>query len=228
MWKLAVLQIIVALVLGLGANGLAAAESSTEAPQVVLAEVVYGGTGWKVVTYKGSEAESDGPCLAVGTSPNTTEGNFLFATSSGPCGLPAWGGAIQGFSRSYKGVMAFAFPRNVTSLRLDLGKPRKAKLALKLVSPELALQAQVEQFRWGYLKLSGEYCLHEIIGYDAHSHRAYRARDERAAQCDPSSVSTVRSHRPRRPRPVAAEAQQANQSQQPTAKDQGTRGSPRN
>lgn len=101
------------------------------------------------------------------------------------CSLPSFDGATDGTGRQDRTVLGVAFPRNVVRVRLGLGELGQRNLMLRLLTVKQAQEIHVDRFRWGYVKLIGHMCLHEVRGYNPAGQLVYSASDEPSTPCQP-------------------------------------------
>jgi hypothetical protein len=166
--------------LGFGAV-LPGSTSGSPSVSVTLATVGIGSARWRLVASEGRQSAPRRACFGVGYKPPSSSSFFFSSATS--CSLPKIEGPSDGSGSQTKSVVGVAFPANVVRLHFDLGSFGARNIALRLLATAQAQKIHVERFRWGYLKLVGDFCMREVIGYDAAGRVVYRGKEDPAIPC---------------------------------------------
>jgi hypothetical protein len=154
-------------------------------PEVVLDRGSIGVARYKASLHRAPGAGASGkPCIAVILGPRGSGEN----SRSTLCGslAPAPGLVLSssaGQGRQEKVVLAVAFQRSVTRVRLSVAGRQEITEPLALLSKEKAERAGMRRIRFGVFPYIGPFCLAHITAYDF---RGRIIRDTDEATCPTS------------------------------------------
>ncbi len=173
---------IVAVMCSYAAGGGTEAAASTLPPRAVLAKIRLGNNHWEIVASRDASNRTR-PCIAIGVGVGRR--HYAFVSSELSCGLPTYSESEGVHGAGGPSVLALAFPQNVVRVHLNLGMLGQRNVSLRLLTQQQSDSARVEPFRWTYLKLFGESCLQEVIGYDAEGQIVSNTNQDPGGSCNP-------------------------------------------